>query len=131
MSEGPDGTSIVLIDRQDTWLKRSTSALEQAGFAVQPLNHYDDQQMERCLADRDASLVILSCARVGPDEKQLVSRIVEHNKRLMVLAARLPTQELRWLFLTGANDVADKPYDASRLVALVHGALQHEHGERT
>jgi len=121
MSVATSQKHILIIDRQHSWLERSVEALRHAGFDVSSLDSYDYSGQ---LSDGSSpDLVILGCATIGPDELALITRILEHKDQLVVLSTLLPRQTMRTLFLVGAVDVADKPYEPQNLVAIVHHVL--------
>ena len=66
---------------------------------------------------------MLCCASIGTDEQNLINRILEHKDHLLVLSTSLPWRVMRALFLDGATDVTEKPYDAGSLVTTVHEVL--------
>ena len=69
-------------------------------------------------------LVILGCTVIGPEELALIEQILESRCRLLVLATSLPPIVMRGLFLHGADDVADKPYNAEHLFELIQEAFE-------
>jgi DNA-binding NtrC family response regulator len=113
---------ILIIDRQEYWRQDSAQALKAAGFTVRTLDNYDylpsmDPKGEK------PDLIILGCAGIGIEEQKLVAELLENKQNLVVLCTSLSSQVMRTLFLAGANDVADKPYDPARLVNVVEQAL--------
>ena len=123
MSEDPEHTQIVLIDRQHSWLERSARALRRAGFKVESLDHYD--YPPATLHDGAAPrLIVLGCASIGLDEQQLIDRIIKNKDHLLVLSTSLPWKVMHELFLHGATDVTEKPYDPSGLITTVNQVLE-------
>lgn len=123
MSDQLAHKEIVLIDRQLSWLERSAQTLRRAGFSVEAFTHYDylTPDMPHTTPPR---LVVLGCASVGDDEVDLIRRILLHGDHLLVLSTSISQREMRNLFLSGATDVTDKPYDSSGLVATVTEVLR-------
>lgn len=117
MNADPTLKRILLIDRQDSWRERSARALHAAGFDVHMLNHYN---YPPSAGNGAHDLVILGCASIGDEERDLIMRILEQHDHLLVLSTLMPWQVMRSLFLIGASDVADKPYDADHLVSTVN-----------
>jgi DNA-binding response OmpR family regulator len=115
---------LVLIDRQHSWLERSDQALRLAGFEVDSLNHYNYPPPNEEPVDTAPKLVILGCASIGQDEFDLINRILQHKDHLIVLSTALPRNVMRSVFLVGADDVANKPYDPNRLVTMVNQVLR-------
>jgi DNA-binding response OmpR family regulator len=68
-------------------------------------------------------LVILGCPGIRKAEHELINRILEHRDHLLVLSTSLPPVIMRTVFLAGADDVTDKPYDPAKLVNVVSEAL--------
>jgi DNA-binding response OmpR family regulator len=111
---------IMLIDRQRSWLERSVLALRSAGFEVDFLDHYD-YPPPYARPDKDHStLVILGSASIGPEEFRLIERVHQNGDHLLVLSTSLPWSIMRKVFLGGADDVTNKPYDPKSLVSIVH-----------
>lgn len=122
MKDRPTKQLIQIIERQDYWRNLSVRTLESAGFLVQTLDHYNyppSKQTKDSLPD----LVILGCAAVGGQEQQLIARVLREKLHLLVLCTTLPSQVMRSLFLAGVDDVADKPFDETQLLAIVKQAL--------
>jgi len=115
-------TSVYLIDRQATWRHRSTQALEAHGYLVQPLDTYEYPPVWATVNYQRPDLVVLACANVGPEEQQLIQRVVENGHPLVVLCSLLTSHVMRMLFLAGVTDVAVKPYDDDGLVEIVSDA---------
>jgi DNA-binding NtrC family response regulator len=123
MSDDMRRTPIVLIDRQHSWLERSAQALRAAGFEVESLEHYNYPPATPHSDRPVPKLVVLGCASIGPDEQELIGRILEHKDHLLVLSTSLPWRVMRELFLNGAADVTEKPYDSSGLITTVNQVL--------
>lgn len=114
---------ILVIDKQDYWRKLSTHVLEQAGFTVAAIDNYAYPHDDAAVVSVSPDLVVLGCAAIGFEEQTLIRHILDHKHRLLVLSTSLPWQVMRSLFLLGADDVADKPYDARYLLKIVEGVL--------
>jgi DNA-binding NtrC family response regulator len=110
---------IWLIDRRDYWRDRCTRALADAGFRVQSFGHYDFPPEESVRMPGQPALVILGCAEVGAPEWRLVEEVRARGDRLVVLASSVSAAVMRYLFLAGAEDVAEMPGRADQLVELV------------
>ena len=123
MSEENARRAIVLIDRQHSWLERSAQTLRRAGFDVETLDNYNYPDPDRP-NDVRSRLVVLGCASVGPDELELIQRFVHHRDYLLVLSTAISSREMRNLFLHGATDVTDKPYDPGGLLETVTQVLE-------
>jgi DNA-binding response OmpR family regulator len=114
---------ILLIDRQHSWLQRSAEALCSAGFEVDSLDRYDyPDQLARSKNTRP-TLVVLGCASIGPEELLLIDRVLQNKDHLIVMSTSLPSQIMRQVFLVGADDVTDKPYNVKNLVEIVNQVL--------
>src|SRR5258705_760110 len=123
MSRQVERKRILLIDRQDSWRERSRYALRDTGFEVSTLDHYDSPPGDPSGPAPD--LVIIGCASIGPEEMQLILQILEHKIHLLVLSTALPWKEMRALFLAGADDVTNKPYNPDLLVSIVTQAFEN------
>ncbi len=114
---------ILLIDLQDEWRERSARALESEGYEVSVLDNYSYPPSGQETSTERFDLVILGCASIGNEERDLIDRIVSYHDHLMVLSTALPWPLMRLVFLAGVDDVADKPYDSLRLVKLIEQAF--------
>jgi DNA-binding response OmpR family regulator len=112
---------ILLVDCQQYWRERSKQALEEAGFEVEVLSHYDYTPRE---GGAPPDLVILGCASIGENEQRLIGHLLANKLHLLVLCTSLPWRVMRALFLAGADDVAEKPYDPSHLLSAVQHAFK-------
>lgn len=114
---------IVVIDRQKHWRKLSVQALTEAGFSVHAVDSYEYPPPNSHFQNGTPDLVVLGCARIGMEEQAFISRILEQKQPLLVLSTALSWKVMRALFLVGASDVEDKPYDPGRLIEVVQEAL--------
>lgn len=117
------GQQLLVIDKQDYWRNLSAATLAAAGYRVATLADYDYHTYSADAAHAHPDLVILGCAAIGPEEKDLISDVLEHKHRLVVMSTALPWRLMRSLFLLGATDVADKSYDPDALVQTVATVL--------
>ncbi|HZR38905.1 MAG TPA: hypothetical protein VFB12_02230 [Ktedonobacteraceae bacterium] len=118
---------ILVIDHQAYWRQFSTDALSAAGYSVETLDTYTYlPPREKTSAEKKMpDLVVLGCARVGPEEQELIALALTNRYHLLVLCSFLPWQEMRALFLQGVDDVVDKPYTSKYLVRIVKDAMEH------
>lgn len=112
---------VLVIDKQEYWRELSTKTLVEAGFAVEPMAEYD---YEPGTIKEPFDLIILGCASIDVDEQRLIAKILESGHHLLVLSTSLPWRVMRSLFLAGADDVANKPYDPDRLTSIVQQAFE-------
>lgn len=115
---------ILLIDYHLYWREFSTRVLRSVGFSVCTLDTYNYIPPQDCLNGENPDLVVLGCAQVGPEEQQLITRVLAHKHHLLVLCDFLPGQLMRSLFLQGVDDIVDKPYDPDYLITLVNEVLE-------
>jgi DNA-binding NtrC family response regulator len=115
---------VLVIDRQEYWRELSAQALEASGFLVRTLATYDYPPQGDAFPKRAPDLVILGCASIGAEEQQLIARVLEQKDHLLVFCVSLPMPVMRSLFLKGADDVDDKPYNPTQLVNSVEQALE-------
>lgn len=113
---------ILIIDKQDYWRKFSKRVLEQAGFFVIDTDNYACGD-KNSIIDLDLALVVLGCATIGPEETEVIKRILKYKQKLLVLSTSLPWQAMRSIFLLGAEDVTNKPYESKYLLEIVKNAL--------
>lgn len=87
------------------------------------LDHYNYTRETAYFKDSPPDLVILGCSSIRHEERELINKVLADHRHLVVLCASLPWGDMRALFLAGADDVADKPYDSDRLVSIVNEAF--------
>lgn len=119
MTPTVEGKRIVVIDCQAHWRQLSIEALKAEGFKVDVLDNYDFPPVPFLSEEEKPDLVILGCASIKPEELELIKRILDQKLHLLVLSTSLPWQVMRHLFLAGADDVTDKPYNPEHLVNIV------------
>jgi hypothetical protein len=115
---------ILIIDREQfSWLEDSAKALRDAGFEVDVLDRYEYPPSSKP-AGHKPGLVILGCASIKHDERELIGLILNDHRHLLVFCISLPWAVMRSIFLTGVDDVADKSYDPSALLEHVKHAFE-------
>lgn len=124
MHDSSEGRRILIIERQEKWREDAARSLREMGFLVGTLGHYDYNEPAAEIAGRPPDLVILGCARIKHEERELIHKILASELHLLVLCTSLPWGDMRAVFLAGADDVADKPYDPNRLVNIVKNAFE-------
>jgi DNA-binding NtrC family response regulator len=124
MTTSPERKWILIIDRQDYWRELSVRAFREIGHSIRALDNYEYPPRDGHFRDEVPDLVILGCASIGPEEQELIGHILEHKHHLLVLCTSLPWRVMRALFIAGADDVADKPYDPARLINIVEPMLE-------
>ena len=112
---------ILLIDPQDFWRAPAVQALEAAGFSVCQAREYNPSSGQ---GKGSPDLVVLGCANVGAREQRWIQAIVTRHWPLLVLSASLPWEVMRAVFVAGADDVTEKPYDPENLVTVVDETLK-------
>jgi DNA-binding response OmpR family regulator len=115
---------ILLVDRQEYWRGISAKALEDKGFQVRVLSSYDYSTETAYFDQEPPDLVILGCASVKREERDFIEQVLADGPHLLVLCASLPWRDARSVFLAGADDVTDKPYDPEQLVSTVEHVLR-------
>lgn len=118
MSE-PSNKRVLIIDRQSYWRDKVAAALRDQGYNVQILSSYDYEPPPKNDEEGVADLVILGCPRLSRDERDLINRILSNHQHLVVFCSSLPWGDMRTLFMAGADDVADKPYDPAKVISVV------------
>lgn len=116
---------VLIIDCQAHWRQHSMEALEAEGFSVRTLDNYDYPPPTGIPPDDMPDLVILGCASIGRPEVELIERLLNEQLHLVVLSTALPWHDMRRLFLAGADDVTDKPYNSADLLKIVSEALEN------
>lgn len=107
-----------VLDRLGHWRHRFARELQAAGYRVRHIESYDVPSGKPA-----PDLVVLGCARVGPEERELVARFVERDVPIVVISSQLREAESRRLFHLGALDVGPRPRSVGDLVKIVSQAL--------
>jgi DNA-binding response OmpR family regulator len=123
MIKKPETKQVIIIDRHNHWRNLSNKALASKGYAVSVLDNYDYPPYGEIALDGKPDLVILGCASIGAEELKLIEKILDHKHHLVILCTSLPRHIMRSLFLIGADDVVDRPYEEKDLVEIVEHAL--------
>jgi DNA-binding response OmpR family regulator len=110
---------VLVVDRQEYWRGRSTEALKERGFIVKPLSTYDYSPETAYFDGEPPDLVVLGCASIKREERDFIHSVLADGPHLLVFCASLPWRDARSVFLAGADDVTDKPYDLDRLLNTV------------
>jgi DNA-binding response OmpR family regulator len=110
---------VVVIDRQEYWRELSTGALKERGFKVKSLSTYDYSPETAYFDGEPPDLVVLGCASIKREEREFIEEVLADEVHLLVFCASLPWREARLVFLAGADDVADKPYNPAQLLNTV------------
>lgn len=116
--------TILIVDRQAYWRRISAKALEEKGFEVKVLSSYQYSPETAYFDHNPPDLVILGCASIQREEREFIQQVLADGPHLLVLCASLPWREARSVFLAGADDVTDKPYDPEQLVSEVEYVLR-------
>jgi DNA-binding response OmpR family regulator len=114
---------IVLIDQQHYWRDLFSRALTSVGYLVCALDSYHYPIPHDCLQGANPDLVVLDCPQVDIAEQTLIRQILSHRHHLLVLCSSLSWQTMRTLFLEGADDVVEKPYNPEYFVHTVDQVL--------
>lgn len=111
---------VLIIDREQSfWRNDSAEALAGAGFEVRVLDQYEYPPPDQP-PDEKPDLVVLGCSGIKHDERELIRKILSDHRHLLVFSITLPWTIMRSIFLAGADDVVNKPYDPSKLVDFVN-----------
>lgn len=124
MKDSDGKRKLLVIDRQDYWRALSEKTLSDVGFTVEVRDSYDWEFTGKGEVSGHYDLVILGCAQIERDEQKLISRILESGLHLLILCTSLPWMMMRSLFLAGADDVTNKPYDPERLTGIVQQVFE-------
>src|SRR5206468_1361838 len=75
--------------------------------------------------EHQPDLVVLGCGSIGPQEQQVIERLLKHRQHLVVLCSTsVPRDVKRSLFLAGVADVTEKPAGLPGIVRIVEEALR-------
>jgi DNA-binding response OmpR family regulator len=110
---------VLVVDRQEYWRGLSTAALKKRGFSVKSLSTYDYSPETVYFDGKPPDLVVLGCASIKREEREFIEKVLSEGAHLLVFSASLPWRDARSVFLAGADDVADKPYDPNQLLNTV------------
>lgn len=123
-SAGEPRGVVWLMDRRPYWRRLYERALAKAGFAVCARSTYRYPPAGLPLSATNPDLVLMVCTVVGPEERRLIDQVTARDHRLLVLAANLPTEVMREIFLAGAHDVNQMPARPEEVVRLVEDVLE-------
>jgi DNA-binding response OmpR family regulator len=123
MSDLAQTKRVLIIDRQSFWRDKAALALGSQGYEVQILDTYNYEPGLAYFAGGPPDLVILGCSRLQHDERELINNVLADHRHLVVFCSSLPWGDMRTLFMAGADDVVDKPYDSARVVSIVEEAF--------
>lgn len=115
---------ILIVDRQEYWRRLSAEALAGQCYSVHALGEYNYSPELIYFDGAAPDLVILGCPRIGDEEREFIEKVLDDKRRLVVLSAMLTWTDMHSLFLAGAEDVTDKPYDPARIVSVVEEAFE-------
>jgi len=115
---------ILVVDQLAYWRSLSARTLKERGFEVRELSSYDYSPETAYFNRRAPDLVVLGCASIKVEERELIKRVIADAQHLLVLCTLLPWGDARWVFLAGDDDVTDKTYDPDRLVSIVELVLK-------
>lgn len=114
-----DVKRVLVVDRQDYWRGFSVQALTARGFNVKSLGTYVYSPETAYIDGEPPDLVVLGCASIKREEREFIQSVLADGPHLLVFCASLPWRDARSMFLAGADDVADKPYDLEQLLNTV------------
>jgi DNA-binding response OmpR family regulator len=114
-----DVKRVLVVDRQAYWRGLSAAALKDRGFDVKALSAYDYSPETAYFDGKPPDLVVLGCASIKREERDFIEAVLTDGPHLLVFSASLPWRDARSVFLAGADDVADKPYDLDQLINTV------------
>src|SRR5258708_37557477 len=106
---------ILVIEHQSSWRELSMHTLRDAGFSVEGFSNYHDHSLWQANPD----LIILSCARVGFEEQQLITQLLREKHHLLTLSAYLPKSTMHVSFMQYADVIMDKLYSPNSLVNIL------------
>ena len=118
-----EGKRILLIDNQLSWREAAGNVLAKRKFLVKTLDAHSYSEPKCYVHGGAPDVVILGCAKVKSHERRLINKILSHKRHLLILCGALPSEETRQLFLSGADDVTEKPYSPSSLLQIVGEAF--------
>ena len=121
MSQDSDIKHIIVIDRKSRWREFSKAALTARGYHIHLYDNYD--YPPPTLGSNQPALVILGCVTVGEEELQLIEQVVRRQHHLMVFCTAVGRDVMRSVFLKGAEDVTEWPYDVDTFVDSIEHVL--------
>ena len=123
MSDLSKTKQVLIIDKQSFWRDKARKALIGKGYRVQTCNNYDYDPSHGYFPEGPPDLVILGCPNLKYEERALIDKVLADHRHLVVFCSSLPWGDMRTLFMAGADDVVDKPYDSARVVTIVEEAF--------
>lgn len=115
----PEVKRVLVVDRQEYWRGISAEALREKGFVVKVLSKYAYSPDTAYFDGEPPDMVVLGCASIKREERDFIQAVLADGPRLLVFCASLPWPDARSVFLAGADDVTEKPYNPDRVVSTV------------
>lgn len=119
----PPGRWIWLYDRREYWRSHFGEALAASGCGVRSCAEYQVPPSDAS-PDEEPDLVVVGCAHVTEEERDLVWRCAQRRHHVLVLAASRDAATVRGLFLAGAFDVTRIPASADQFLTLIEQTLE-------
>lgn len=107
---------IFIIEKYSAWREFSGKTLRLAGYCVKEFSNYNDFEI---ISPNEPDLVIIGFAKASQIEIELIKKLHQNKIHQLVLSSFLPWDEMRILFLAGADDVAEKPFSSENLLKTV------------
>jgi response regulator RpfG family c-di-GMP phosphodiesterase len=111
---------LLLVDKNKYWREKSAKFLRNFGAKVIVSGEYKYCHKKFVEDSAIPDLVILGCSTIRKDETEFINELVENKLHVIVLSSFLKWTDLRPLFLSGVDDVVNKPFDSNNLFNIVN-----------
>ena len=115
----------LLVDKEDFWRESAYASLSSRGCRVKRYRSYEDLRTVLGGGEKKPHLVIVGCSKPSIKEIRLIRFLRANNFRQLVLCSFLSANDMKVLFLAGADDVTKKPFSALRLTTTVRESLDN------
>jgi DNA-binding response OmpR family regulator len=115
----------LLVDVEDYWREFSFVSLNSIGCKVRRYKSYKRLRVRLKKFHDKPDLIIIGCSKPAAEEVELIKLLRANNFRQLILCSFLSREEMKELFLAGADDVTDKPFDSVQLLTTIKESLDN------
>ncbi|CAN5341826.1 hypothetical protein BH10BAC1_BH10BAC1_12040 [soil metagenome] len=114
-----------IVDTSGFWSDFSYCSLTSTGCKIKKYTSYKYLKVTLNKFKEKPDLIIIGCSKPNIEEIELVEFLHHNNFRQIVLCSFLSWDEMRELFLAGADDVTEKPFDSEELIETIKESLNN------
>jgi DNA-binding NtrC family response regulator len=113
----------LVVDASLDWREFSYCSLNSVGCKVAKYKSYRHLREKLNDFEKRPDLIIVGCSKPENREVRLIKYLHRKKFRQLILCSFLTWDEMRELFLAGADDVTKKPYDSQALFDTITESL--------